>query len=70
MSSAATHVPAPQTSALRRGRALHLVDLENLIRTGSPTTGRVAGAWAAYQAVVQAGDQVLVACSEHAAPAV
>ncbi|ADG76389.1 conserved hypothetical protein [Cellulomonas flavigena DSM 20109] len=54
----------------RRGRALHLVDLQNLVGSGSPTLQEAKATWAAYRALVQPGDLAVVACSHHAAPAV
>ncbi|MBO3089475.1 hypothetical protein [Cellulomonas dongxiuzhuiae] len=58
------HLTAP---AARRGRALHLVDLENLVGSGSPTPEQARATWTAYRTLVQPGDLVVVACSHHAA---
>jgi hypothetical protein len=52
---------------LRRGRALHLVDLENLMGTPSPAQGVTARTWASYRSCIQPGDQVVVATSHHTA---
>jgi hypothetical protein len=51
--------------SLRRGRAIHLLDIENLVRSARPTTRDVTEVMAAYQAVVPIGpaDQFVVAAN-------
>lgn len=65
--------PRPTTDShqpLRDGRTLHAVHADNLTGTASPTEEEVRAAWNAYRALIQPGDQVIVACSHHSAPAV
>ncbi|MCY4163231.1 MAG: NYN domain-containing protein [bacterium] len=50
-------------------RTLHLIDVENLIGSPNPTPDCVRWYHLAYQALhVAPTDQVIVACSHHAAP--
>jgi len=59
--------PAHPVAPLRRGRAIHLVDLENLMGTAAPAPGVTAQTWDSYRVFVQPGDHVVVATSHHAA---
>ncbi|RMH68877.1 MAG: NYN domain-containing protein [Actinomyces sp.] len=63
--------PAPTTTPTRH-RGLVLVDAENLAGTAEPDPGRVRRDAALVRALapVDDADQVIVACSHHAAPAV
>lgn len=58
--------------SLRRGRAIHLLDIENLTGAPSPTTREALETMAAYQAVVPIGpaDQFVVAVNHTALLAV
>lgn len=53
----------------KQERTLHLIDIENLIGSPSPTVEEVGWCHHTYQALhVAPTDQFVVACSHHAAP--
>jgi hypothetical protein len=54
-------------ATLRRGRAIHLVDLENLMGTPSPVPGLAAQTCDRYRAFIETGDHVVVATSHSTA---
>ncbi|MER7133410.1 hypothetical protein [Streptosporangium saharense] len=58
--------------SLRRGRAIHLLDIENLTCTPLPTTGAVKEVMATYRSLVPIGpmDQFVVAVNHNALVAV
>lgn len=58
-------------TSTRRERTLHLIDIENLTGSASPTPGEVRDCRDVYEsAFVGANDLVVVACSHHAFRAV
>lgn len=57
----------PSAPALRRGRALHLIDLDNQLNTASPTPGATAAWWRSYERLVGREDAIVVASSHHSA---
>ncbi len=53
-----------------RHRALHLIDIENLIGLARPAMTEVIACHAAYRPLIRPGDLVVVACNHGAFPAV
>lgn len=52
-------------------RSLHLIDIENLTDSPSPSAAEVRQCWHHYEVVpVGPHDQFVIACSHHAAPSV
>ncbi|MEV7806462.1 hypothetical protein AB0O28_26295 [Microbispora sp. NPDC088329] len=60
--------PITRLRSLRRGRAIHLLDVENLTGTALPTTHDVRQVMGAYQRTVPVGplDQFIVAVNHNA----
>lgn len=52
---------------LRRGRAVHLIDLDNQLDSASPAPGAAAAWWDAYRRLVGPGDALTLASSHHSA---
>lgn len=51
------------TPCIRTGRAIHLVDIENLVGGPRATSDEFATAWAAYASLIKEGDAVVVGAS-------
>ncbi|GLW98768.1 hypothetical protein [Microtetraspora sp. NBRC 16547] len=64
--------PTTRLKSLRRGRAIHLLDIENLTGSPRPSTDEVKQVMAAYQRLVRIGpmDQFVVAVNHNALVAV